>query len=364
MRANEIATFTQRQWYTRPDDQKFSSLEDLYVMLADRKARTHQVDTMMSHVKFIPAGDDIIMVNKDGVHVAPTHWSFGQTCSMVGAHASYLRELPADIAVQCLNWGLKQRVEEKNRGLGLMVVDPRADNATGMPVLQAVTSQVYGRIWDAELAQASLEIVGQTNNRFYSPLDWGKEKRALFASDRDIHLLFIDGGSMVDGGGERDQLHRGFIIGNSEVGARAWYLATFVFRVVCGNFAIHGIEQAAFMKIRHTPGAPMKFVKEALPVITAYVNSSPKPLEHIVKKAKELMLPKPITEHINYFRHRGFAAHETQAARIRADREEGGHETLWQMINGFTAVARDIKHADSKILLEQKAGKLLEQLAA
>jgi len=38
--------------------------------------------------------------------VAPTHWSFGQLASQVGAPAAYLRQLPAALAGINLQYGL------------------------------------------------------------------------------------------------------------------------------------------------------------------------------------------------------------------------------------------------------------------
>ncbi|EGG74991.1 hypothetical protein SXCC_04362 [Gluconacetobacter sp. SXCC-1] len=38
--------------------------------------------------------------------IVPTHWSFGQMCSLVGAPSSYLRNLPAPLAAINLQHGL------------------------------------------------------------------------------------------------------------------------------------------------------------------------------------------------------------------------------------------------------------------
>jgi len=35
--------------------------------------------------------------------VAPTHWSFGQLCTLIGAPTSYLRQLPAALSAINLN---------------------------------------------------------------------------------------------------------------------------------------------------------------------------------------------------------------------------------------------------------------------
>ena len=363
-----VAAMTQRQWYSRPEDEKFGSLEELHAFLQRRHQQSDQVNVKLSDLEFISVdtGDEMgtIDVRAKDNHYTPTHWSFGQLCSMLRAHPTYLRELPANIASQALNWGLGRRVLEKNSEVGLMTID----KVNGRPpTLQATTSQRYGRIWDDQLATVALELRAMTDGRFESPIDWGKEKRALFAGDRDCHILMVNGGSIVDAGvtakGESDLLYRGFIMGNSEVGARAWYWATFLFRYVCGNFAIHGIEDVQFQRVIHTPMAPQTFAREALPVLTEYVNASPKPLEEIIKKAKDTMLPKDLTKHIAYFVGKGFTQHEVQRARMHALKEEGGVETLWQMVNGFTASARTMKYMDAKTALQTKAGKLLEALA-
>ncbi len=367
-----VAAMTQRQWYSRKEDEKFESLEALSSFLKLRRDRSNTIECKLADLEFraLNTEDDpmgtIDLVTKDGHHFMPTHWSFGQMCALIKGHPSYLRELPANIAVQALNWNLKQRVLEKNRGMSMMVHEPLTDDAP--PILQAAVSQKYGRIWDADLAGIALELVHQSGDRFSAPVDWGGVKRSLFAGDRDCHILLTDGGSIVNAGttvdGKDDILYRGFIMGNSEVGARAWYWATFLFRWVCGNFAIHGIEQVQFQKVIHTPSAPGRFAAEALPALLEYVNRSPKSLEATIRKAKETVLPKQLAAHTAYFQHRGFSQHETQRARMMAMKEEGGSETLWQMINGFTGFARSIKFADVKTDLETRAGKLLEMVAA
>jgi hypothetical protein len=368
MHSGNVAMMTSRQWFERPDDQKFSSLEELYAFLADRKARSRQVDKRLSSMHFRATdNNDIEMVTKDGMLFTPTNWSFHQMANLVGGHPTLLSKLKASTTSLVLNELYAEHlVEKKNRNMGLMVIDdPKRPD---LAVLQGFTGATYGRIWDAEIAQAAMEILDLTGGRFYSPHDWGGIKRALFASDRDIHMLFIDGGSILDAGitwdHKPDVLHRGWIIGNSEVGLRAMYIATFLFRIVCGNFCIHGITDVNFKSIRHTPGAPMKFVKEAVPALKAYVDEAAGPMETVIKKAKQLELPQGLEEHTRYFRARDFTANETAMARMVADREEGGHYNLYQMVNGFTKYAQKITYRDIRVNLETRAGKLLENLAA
>lgn len=49
--------------------------------------------------------------------IAPTHWSFGQLASLVGAPAAYLRQLPAPLAGINLQYGLTSRRAEQVKTL-------------------------------------------------------------------------------------------------------------------------------------------------------------------------------------------------------------------------------------------------------
>src|SRR6185437_5800445 len=76
--------------------------------------------------------------------LAPTHWSFGQLCSLVGAPPSYLRELPAPLAGINLQYGLSNHRPEQVKFL---------ETANGRTELRAATGPDYGRIYDHELVE-------------------------------------------------------------------------------------------------------------------------------------------------------------------------------------------------------------------
>lgn len=83
--------------------------------------------------------------------VAPTHWSFGQLASLVGAPASYLRQLPAPPAGINLRYGLTSHRAEQVKTL---------ETGDGRIELRAVTGPDYGRIYDRELVVAVQRIAG------------------------------------------------------------------------------------------------------------------------------------------------------------------------------------------------------------
>ena len=99
--------------------------------------------------------------------VTPTHWSFGQLAGLVGAPATYLRQLPAPLAAINLQHGLLNHRAEQVKTLEI---------ENGRLELRAVTGPDYGRIFDSELVDAVQKIAGNGtgDTRWKVPgvLDW------------------------------------------------------------------------------------------------------------------------------------------------------------------------------------------------
>jgi len=59
---------------------------------------------------------------------------------------------------------------------------------------------------------------------------------------------------------------------------------------------------------------------------------------------------------------RGFTKSEAESSIRTANQEEGGCRTVWDVVCGITAFARGIQHADSRVVMERKAGKLMKEI--
>jgi hypothetical protein len=356
---SDVTQAVHRQWASRPADERFKELADLKASVMARRAISVIETVNVGNLTFkaLPPATDgeasaLSMASPALGALAPTHWAFGQMASLFGAPAAYLRKLPAPLAVQCLNHGA---ANYKGEQVQLFAAD--RDEACE---LRATTSLNYGRIWDIDVVEATERIVEASNGTFASPWAWGKTHRALFASDRDCFMFFCDGGSIVDGGGDRDQMHRGFYVWNSEVGSATFGIAVFMFRTVCGNYQIWGARDARVLKIRHTSGGPAKFVSEAIPALKAYAQDSVLPLEAAIKRAKAFMLPSAEDKQFEFFAKYGFTKAEVRRAKQFAEAEEGQFANLWDSVNGFTAAARMLAYADASVELSRRAGKLME----
>src|SRR5690606_37065509 len=106
---------------------------------------------------------------------------------------------------------------------------------------------------DADIVQRLIRVQ-EANPRWHLPLDWNNRPSGAFRGDRDMTILMVDGGSIVEDptvrGGD-GAIYRGFILRNSEVGAAALSLQTFQFRFVCGNLCIWGARNVRTIRRRH-----------------------------------------------------------------------------------------------------------------
>ena len=143
------------EWFSRPDDERYLSLTALHDAVRARADRATARTVESRSLRVEASRDDAerltLTVPGRDAPIAPTNWSFGQMCSLVGAPASYLRQLPAPLAGINLQHGLLSHRAE-------LVKTLEADD--GRVELRAVTGPDYGRIWDHELVAAVMRIAG------------------------------------------------------------------------------------------------------------------------------------------------------------------------------------------------------------
>ncbi len=349
-----------RQWANRPADQRFKTLSDLRHAVHERRTASRSVDLDINTIH-AESRNNTIVLNSAISACEPSHWAFGQFSAMIGAPAHYLRKLPSDLAVACINDGIKKCPREASKFMTVVDRDGLRPNT-----LQAVTSPTYGRIWDADCVDAVQRIVDRTNGKFHNPLAYDRNTGApvpsgLYASDRDVFMFMIDGGSRLEVG-PRAKLNRGFFVWNSETGSKTFGLMTFLFNEVCGNHIVWGAQNINKLVIRHSKNGPTRFDSDAAPMLQQYAEASIANDEATIKRAMERLLPKgdELETLVAPFRFTKFELREAMNAAIK---EEGECRTLWDLVQGFTAYAREFDYVDTRIELEKRAGQLLNLVA-
>ena len=358
------------EWFSRPDDERYLGLTDLHDAVR-RRADRAQARTVESRAVRVEASRDnserlaLIVPGRDEP-VMPTHWSFGQLCGLVGAPSSYLRQLPAPLAGINLQHGLLSHRAELVKTL---------EAGDGRVELRAVTGPDYGRIWDHELVAAVIKIAGNGtgDTRWKVPgvLDWNtmthnpfvdvtKDTTTLYASDRDVFLFLVDDTHPIEAGrlpdGSPDLYFRGFYCWNSEVGSKTLGIASFYLRAVCMNRNLWGVENFEEITIRHSKFAAQRFAHEAAPALTRFADSSPAPFVAGIKAARERIVAHSDDDRETFLRKRGFSKSETAKIVETVLQEEGRPpESLFDFVQGITALARGKAHQDASLELEGKA---------
>lgn len=366
------------EWFSRADDERYLSLSDLFAAVRGRAERSHARTVESAAIRVEASRDNterltLVMPGSD-IPIVPTHWSFGQLASLVGAPASYLRQLPAPLAGINLQYGLTSHRAEQVKTLE--VDDGRVE-------LRAITGPEYGRIYDYELVAAVQRIAGNgtgdTRWKVPGALDWSsgiynpriditKDTTTLYASDRDVFLFLVDDFNPIEAGrlpdGSPDLHFRGFYCWNSEVGAKTLGMASFYLRAVCQNRNLWGVEDFEEITIRHSKYAASRFAREAAPALTRFANSSPMPFVNGIKAARERIVARTDDDRSEFLRKRGFSKTETAKIIETVLAEEGRRpESVFDFVQGITAVARDKTHQDARLDLEARAKKLLDRAA-
>lgn len=371
MNLSQSSTLTQasRQWATRPDDQRFTSLTELDAFCASVRSRSVGKTVASRDLEAVPVEGDnkaLQVIGPNGGPVNVSHWAFGQLAQRAGAPGGYLRELPAPLAADCINYGL--RFDRDVESLGVLLHKPEDEAAT----LRAVTGPNYGRVWNSTITRALLERFGDgVTGDFRVPGIFGKaltsvtkENTTLFASDRDMFVFLADEERRIEMRDRRDgmpgSLARGFFVWNSEVGSTSFGVAMFLFDYVCANRIVWGAQQYHEVRLRHSAGAPHRWVEEVAPMIDAYAKSSDAP----VREAIALAQTKRIDD-IDAFLMRRFNKAQTEAIKgAHIIEEHRPIESLWDAATAITAYAKGVPHQDRRVQIEREAGRVLDLAAA
>ncbi len=354
-----------RQWAMRPDDERFISLDEMQTKLDHLRTYSAARAVSSRSLQVRPVEGDhhgLVITGPNGAPVAPTHWAFGQLAQRAGTPAGYIRTLPSPLAADCLNHGLQSRSIED---MGVLLY-----KNGGPAELRAVTGPNYGRVWNADIVRALRGRFGDgVSGDFRVPGEFGKAvevtraNTTLYASDRDMFVFLADETHRVDvpdrRNGKTGTMARGFFVWNSETGSTTLGIATFLFDFVCCNRIIWGADKYSEIRVRHSSGAPDRWIEEVAPAIERYANDSTQSITRAIADARAARI-----DDVSQFLASRFTQSQARAIEAAHVQDEGRPiETLWDAVTGITAYARSITYQDSRVAIEREAGKILKLAA-
>jgi len=371
--AQDTLNQAHKQWASRPDDERFTSLTSMADALAAirRRSKAATVPSRAIHAAPTPDEAGLLVVGPDGNPVDLTHWSFGQLTQRAGAPAGYLRTLPPPLVADCINVGLAQRPVED---LGVLLHGGAlgGPDTTSFPSLAAVTGPAYGRVWNVDVVVALATRFGDgVTGHFRVPGIRGtalaevtKENTTLYAGDRDMFVFLADEDRRIEVTNRRDgqpgSLARGFFVWNSEVGSATFGVATFLFDFVCQNRIVWGADEYREIRIRHTSGAPERWIGEVAPALERYASSSDASVVNALTEARRTKLGDGTPDEVRKVLEARFTKSQAGAVLTAHMLEEHRPiETLWDAAVGVSAYARGITYQNDRVALEREAGRLM-----
>lgn len=377
----EVRTDLSRQWIARPADQRFLSLNDLHANVSARAEASVENRVSTRNIEFIAPGNPTtieethdLSVGLDTGDIAhPTHWSFGQLCTLAKAPAGHYRTLPSQIVADALTYGIRYNREAEQVKLY------RHDEQ-----LLAATGPDYGRIFDREVVAAVMQVagngIGDTRWKVPGTMDWHSglydpnspvtiDSTTLYASDRDVFIFLVDDRNPIEVGklpdGDPDLMFRGFYISNSEVGSASLRLAAFYLRAICMNRMMWGVEGFEEITMRHSKLAPSRFIEEARPALKSFAEGSTKRLIEGVEKAKGAKIASDEDEALAFLAGRNFSRKKATAILEAVEKANDGRpaRTAWDFADGITRIAQNEANTDNRVALEFEARKILDRAA-
>lgn len=374
------------QWSNRPDDERFSSLDEMY-----QATKSYADNAQTSHLPYndlrVEANEGEVQVTgKTGIFARLTHWSFGQLARVINAPADYLRSLPATLACQNVNHGLKAREDTGTQAELLF-------HKNGGLMLRSLTSDRYARIWNHSIVTRLRELEpkgwsipparpyknGQKGTRPATAQDILKGNKSglsikegdliapagLYASDHDMFAFMVNENHPIDSGTGKP-MYKGFFCWNSEVGASTFGLMTFLYDVVCGNHIVWGVKNVKEVRLRHIGNVDAKSTYQMQIELRRYAETSVGDIEMQIVRArkmqiesdKEKVLDKLFEKRVTSYKNLEKAF---DLAEIHQD-INGAPTTVWGMVSGLTRLSQETPYTDERNMLDRQAGKLLEMV--
>jgi hypothetical protein len=355
-----------REYANRPKDERYPSVAALVAAAQADRMHSKEVTYNLRDLRAVNRDESVQLESPKG-RANFSHWSFGQLSRMLGAPAGYLRELPADLAAECLNHGIKAAPVGTQATLLVQAPNGRPD-----PMVRACTSDSYGRVWDGELYSAvESSIVGQ-DAKWTLPPTWSGEPAGAYRGDRDSFLILVNGGSIVtdpslrtDGGhnGPSTEMYRGLLIRNSEVGAASITIESILYRYICGNHMLWGAILDKRFRRRHVG---TRVVRDAMREIRSfawnYVNQSTERDNAIIRGLISQEIASTKDAVIDELRAIGATREQAVQAYDTCERTESASpRSFWGAAQGLTRVSQESGWQDERFVLDQLAAKVLSR---
>lgn len=389
------------QWANRPNDERFWGLDDALAATNQYAKQAAEKEVAYGELRVEAIDGDVCLVGRRGLPAGISHYAFGQLARTASCPASFLRKLPATLAAQNLNWGLKHRAEE----VGVTVDEDGntvPDNARLLfhrederLLLRAATTDSYVRIWTWEVLEDLRRISQEAGWRVPPARPVRNDPRArpateadvlersrfmglgvkvgdmiapagVYVSDHDFFVFLVDEKHPIDAGGGRT-LNRGAFFWGSEVGHTSQGAMRFLYDGICGNHIVWGAQGVQEIRIPHIGKARQRWDSLSAE-LGSYANGAASQEEARILAARTKEFGKDREEVVDAVfglaRSKRISLGEKligEAFDVAEKNVEsyGSPRALWGIVNGLTELSQRRGYAEERVEIDRAAGKLL-----
>jgi hypothetical protein len=380
------------QWAVRPIDETFWGLDDTLIAAEEMKRLAAESTVPFDSLHVEAEDQELRLVGKKGIPAYFTFSAMNQLCAKVGVPHGFIKQQPATLAAQNLNWGLKENRGNSASENAVLLLH-RGDRL----MVRATTTERYSRYWNANLLKNAKVLLDDSwkvpparpsGSRMDDPrirpatkediiigsksglginIDDKIGPAGVYLSDKDL-FAFLWNDNVIEG--PSGPLHKFLIIKNNEIGTGKWSFMFGYADGVCGNHILWGTSGVKEISVRHigdnTINRNMQKVKLELKEYSEEASST---AENLLKNAATFEIKgnkEEIIETVFDFarKHRlnVLSSKKIEAAYNIAESvgRYGNPNTPWAIHSGLTELSQRIDYADERTDLDRAAGKVLE----
>jgi hypothetical protein len=178
----------------------------------------------------------------------------------------------------------------------------------------------------------------------------------LYASDKDMFAFLVNPGNPLSSG--KFNLNRGIFVENSEVGAGAFKITTFLYDGVCGNHIVWGASELTEISVRHVGKAGDRAWHALTEQLKGYLDADASACVKRISAANKFSLGSDRETVVNNL----FDNRKVKLTRdvlgnafdlaVTLDSDRVDPTTAWGMVTGLTRVSQEEGYADRRVEID------------
>ncbi len=329
------------QLFSRPDDERFESLQSLHEHCQMKRAKSLDRWQPPRSLRTTPGGGPLkLEIGSDGAF-SLNDWSFTQLCRLAGVNKDTVNRLSPETADQVF----RETLPRGERPVQILTTDEAVRSIHGVS---------YSRLWNVEL----LSVLTEYATDFQPPPKGANGATGLYAGEQDLFTFMIDPGAWIEIGDQ--PFAPGFFVWNSEVGRRSVGIQTFWFQQVCANHIVWDATEIVEFTRKHTGnvGESLGEIRKIIEGLVAKRDARRDDFAKVIAKAMQEKVGDDSDEAASFLLKHGVSRSMVKRA-VEIIGEKKERFTIWSLVDVLTQLTGTIRFAGDRAEADQKVAKLL-----